>query len=90
MKPRRKLRLNLSNELTMRIMRITIKEVACLKVSELIKLLKRNRCSKIKSGKKHDHWYSEITGKKFPVPRHPSKEIPTGTLKKILEDAGIE
>lgn len=42
-----------------------------------------------KHGKKHDMWVSEITGKRFPVPRHPSQEIPTGTLKKIKEDAGL-
>ena len=61
-----------------------------MKVSELTKLLKKNRCSKVRSGKKHDIWVSEITGKQFSVPRHPAKEIPTGTLKKIMEDAGLE
>ncbi len=60
-----------------------------MKVSELVKLLRRNRCQLIRHGRSHDIWFSQITGKKFTVPRHQSQEIPNGTLKKIKEDAGL-
>ena len=61
-----------------------------MKVSELQKLLKKNYCFFVEHGKEHDKWHSRITGNDFRVPRHPSKEIPTGTLKRILKDAGIQ
>lgn len=60
-----------------------------MKTQELLKLLKKNKCRLIRSGSRHDIWYSEITGKQFTVPRHKA-EIPTGTLKNILKDAGLD
>ena len=45
--------------------------------------------AQVKTGKVHDIYYSPITGKKFPVPRH-AKEIAEGTLKSIKKDAGLE
>ncbi len=61
-----------------------------MKTSELVKLLKKNGCVLIEHGREHDRWRSEKTGKDFRVPRHPSKEIPTGTANRILKDAGIK
>lgn len=61
-----------------------------MKVSELTKLLKKNGCYLVEHGKEHDKWHSDITGKDFRVPRHKSKEIPTGTLNNILKDAGLK
>ncbi len=61
-----------------------------MKTSELIKLLKKNGCSLQEHGKEHDRWYSSLTGKAFMVPRHGSKEIPTGTAKRIMKDAGVK
>ena len=60
-----------------------------MKTQELIKLLKKNKCGILRHGSRHDIWYSDITKKQFPVPRHKT-EIPMGTLKNILKDAGIE
>ena len=60
-----------------------------MKTQELIKLLKKNKCHIVRSGSRHDIWYSEITGKQFPVPRHKA-EIPIGTLKNIRKDAGLD
>lgn len=60
-----------------------------MKVSELQKLLKKNGCYISRHGSNHDIWYSPITNKQFPVPRHPSKEIKTGTLNSIKKDAGF-
>lgn len=60
-----------------------------MKTSELLKLLKKNGIVFVQHGKKHDHYYSPITGITFPVPRH-AKEIAAGTLKSIKKDAGID
>lgn len=60
-----------------------------MKLSELLKLLSKNNIELLRHGKRHDIYYSPITGKEFPVPRH-AKEIAEGTLKSIKRDAGIE
>lgn len=59
-----------------------------MKTQELLKILKKSGCYLLRHGKKHDIWYSPITGNEFPVPRH-KVEIPNGTLKSITKDAGI-
>lgn len=56
-----------------------------MKQSELLKLFGKNDIKLVR----HDLYYSPITGKTFPVPRH-AKEIATGTLKSIKRDAGLE
>jgi predicted RNA binding protein YcfA (HicA-like mRNA interferase family) len=61
-----------------------------MKVSELIKILNKNGCICIEHGKEHDKWYSSITEKYFMVPRHPAKEIATGTVNRIMKDAGLK
>ncbi len=60
-----------------------------MKVSEMMKLLKKAGCYITDHGHSHDKWYSPITGKTFPVPRHPGKELPTGTANSIKKDAGL-
>lgn len=61
-----------------------------MKISELLKKLLDSDCTMIRHGANHDIWYSPITGKKFPVPRHASKEVTSGTLKDISKKSGIE
>jgi len=61
-----------------------------MRVSELIELLKRNQCYFVEHGKEHDKWHSRLTGKNFRIPRHPGKELPTGTANNILKDAGLK
>lgn len=61
-----------------------------MKISELKKILKKNRCYIIRNGANHDVWYSPITDNFFLIPRHPAKEIKTGLLNKILKDAGLK
>ncbi len=61
-----------------------------MKVSEMIKALKKIGCYKTKDGSRHDEWYSPVTGKKFRVPRHPAKELATGTADRIRKDAGLK
>lgn len=60
-----------------------------MKTSELLKLFKQHNIVLEEHGKKHDMYYSPITEKKFPVPRHKS-EIKVGTLNSILKDAGLK
>jgi len=60
-----------------------------MKTSELLKKLKKNKIRLIRHGSRHDIYYSPITDKEFPVPRH-STEIKTGTLHSILKDAGLK
>lgn len=61
-----------------------------MKTSELIKLLKKNGCFFVEHGKEHDKWYSTKTGRDIRIPRHGSKEIPSGTANRILIDAGLK
>lgn len=57
---------------------------------ELKRLLKKYGCQFEQDGKKHEMWYSPITGKKFPVGRHNSQEVFPGTLAAIKKQAGIK
>lgn len=60
-----------------------------MKVSELVRLLRRNKCYLVEHGREHDKWHSDVTGKDFRVPRYMAKELPTGTTNSILKDAGL-
>lgn len=60
-----------------------------MKYSELKKLLRENGCRFVNDGKRHEIWYSPITGNKFPVGRHNSQDVPVGTYKIILKQSGI-
>ena len=40
-----------------------------MKTSELLKLFRQHNITLVEHGKRHDLYYSPITGKKFPVPR---------------------
>jgi mRNA interferase HicA len=60
-----------------------------MKYSELIAELKTAGCYFLKHGGNHDMWYSPITEKRFPVPRHQSHEVPKETEKAIKRQAGI-
>ena len=60
-----------------------------MKRSELLRLFNKNNIILLEHGKRHDIYYSPITGNKIPVPRH-AKEIAEGTLKSIKKDAGLE
>ena len=62
-----------------------------MKTSELMKLLKRDGgCYFLEHGGEHDFWFCPLTGKEIQIPRHKAKEIPTGTVNKILKDAGLK
>ncbi len=61
-----------------------------MKVSEIVKMIKKIGRRKVREGSNHEIWYSPITGKKFPVPRHRSEELPSGTEDSIKKDAGLK
>lgn len=62
-----------------------------MKTSELIKKLRKAGCYFEKQGAgSHEIWYSPITGKHFVIANHGGKEVPTGTEKAILKQAGLK
>lgn len=61
-----------------------------MRINELTKLLKEKGCYCISNGRRHELWFSPMTGATFPVPRHGAKEVPKGTLNNILKQAGIK
>jgi len=58
-----------------------------MKVSELKRWLKEHGCS-FEEGKEHTKVI--LAGKIGRLPRHPSKELKTGTLKAILKDLDLK
>lgn len=61
-----------------------------MKYSELERMLRKAGCWIVEEGGRHTLWYSPITGKTFPVPRHKSQEGKPGTVNKILKVAGLK
>lgn len=59
-----------------------------MKHSEMTRELQSKGCKFSKHGRRHDEWISP-SGKTLYIPRHPSKEVPTGTYKQILKEAGL-
>ena len=60
-----------------------------MKTSELLKLLKSYGIVFVKHGRNHDIYYSPITGRQFPLPRHKG-EMKQGTCDAIFKQAGIK
>ena len=61
-----------------------------MKYSELEKMLRAAGCRPEREGNNHRIWFSPITGERFPVGYHKTKDVPRGTLKSILVAAGLE
>lgn len=60
-----------------------------MRVNELKRLLREYGCYELSHGKEHDVWFSPVTNALIRVPRHQAKEVPYGTLRSILKQAGI-
>jgi predicted RNA binding protein YcfA (HicA-like mRNA interferase family) len=60
-----------------------------MKFSELYRLLEENGWY-IKSTSKHIKYVHDAKPGFIPVGKHGSKEVPKGTLSKILKDAGLK
>jgi len=61
-----------------------------MKVSEFVRQLKKQGIEIAEHGKKHDKYVNPKTGQSARLPRHPSKEIRTGTREQILKDLGLK
>jgi len=56
---------------------------------DLIKQLKKAGCTMVREGKgSHQIWESPISKTRFTVP-HPKRNLPKGTIKGILKQAGL-
>lgn len=61
-----------------------------MKYSELRRILEDAGCWIKRNGSNHDIYYSPINKKSFPVGRHQTQEVASGTLNKILKEAGLK
>jgi len=62
-----------------------------MKTSELMKKLKKEGCFFVRQGAgRHEIWYSPITENNFVLANHGSKEVPKGTERAILKQAGVK
>lgn len=62
-----------------------------MKYSELLKKLKKAGWRLERNGSSHDLYTNpQFPGVQVPIARHQSKEVPTGTLNKILSDTGLK
>ncbi len=57
--------------------------------SELVRRLSELGCVLGKQGSRHEIWINPSNGQTTTIPRHHSKEVPKGTLSKIIRDLGI-
>ena len=55
-------------------------------VNQLIKRLRAAGCRLVRHGRRHDLWFSPITGLTRSVPRHGSKGVKIGLLKSLEKD----
>lgn len=61
-----------------------------MKFSELQRKLEKNGWYIERSKKHHIYVHPQKPGIKIPVGKHGTKEVPFGTLKSILKEAGLE
>ncbi len=60
-----------------------------MKTTELEKLLSKKGARFKRHGTNHDVWENPLTGQETRIWRH-AKEVPKGTLNKILKDLGYK
>jgi mRNA interferase HicA len=60
------------------------------KVSELLKLLKKDGWFLFRNGSNHDIYRHPTKENQLTVPRHGSKEMAKGTYESILKAAGLK
>lgn len=61
-----------------------------MKVTEILKLLRKDGWYLHKNGKKHDLYKHPTKPGQIPIPRHQSQELKKGTEQAILKDAGLK
>ncbi len=57
--------------------------------AELTRRLLELGCLPAKQGSHHEIWINPILGQTTAIPRHYGKDIPKGTLSKIVKDLGV-
>jgi predicted RNA binding protein YcfA (HicA-like mRNA interferase family) len=62
-----------------------------MRYSELVRRLRKLGCELYRQGAgSHEVWWNPRTKQRTVIARHPSREIPKGTLNGILRDLGID
>lgn len=61
-----------------------------MKYSELEKKLSEAGCIPFRKGGNHPIWKSPTTGMMFPMSKHHSQEVKSGTLKSIVKLSGVK
>ena len=61
-----------------------------MKYAELKRFLKSKGCYNTRTGTDHEKWKSPYSKLPFTVSRHDQQEVPPGTLKAILRQAGLD
>lgn len=60
-----------------------------MKTKQFCAELTAKGCFVVSHGGRHDIWYSPITDRTFPIPRHPSLELGKGLEHKARKALGI-
>ncbi|MGQ9628324.1 MAG: type II toxin-antitoxin system HicA family toxin [Anaerolineae bacterium] len=62
-----------------------------MRYGELVRRLRKLGCEFLDSAAgSHEIWWNPQTGGKAVIARHKGKEIPKGTLERILKDLGVD
>ncbi len=62
-----------------------------MKTNEFVGFIKKNGWELLRSGSRHDIYYNpNKPNSQVSIPRHGSKEMPTGTVEAIKREAGIK
>ncbi len=61
-----------------------------MKGSEMVKQMLKIGCRKVREGSNHEIWYSPVTNREFPFPRHYNQELGTGIENKLRKDSGLK
>jgi len=67
-----------------------MKKLPAFTVREVIKKLKKAGFGFDRQAKgSHEIWYNPTTKRRTTIPNHPGVDIPKGTLKAIIKEAGL-
>jgi len=67
-----------------------MKKLPAFTVREVIKKLKKAGFGFDRQAKgSHEIWYNPTTKRRTTIPHHPGVDIPKGTLKAIIKEAGL-
>ncbi|WP_440614727.1 type II toxin-antitoxin system HicA family toxin [Bacillus subtilis] len=62
-----------------------------MRYREVAKTLRKQGCEVIRqNGTSHVIWYRPLTNRNFPVPNHPSRDIPKPFLRELSKQSGVK